>query len=315
MLQDNFRDVQDVLWKKGGDVRLPDCLEQTARLLLLKNLGCLEQLHSAEAQREGRQYQFLIAEPYRWENWAAPIGGRPANAGAHYRTGDDLRDFVNEELIPYFQNLPEKAEDAGSLARQIPGIFSGIKHKIGSGHEMRQAIGRLSPSMASPPSEILRRYDSEVMQIGRALGNLDEIFTPPALLRAIVQVIQPEAGETIYNPAAGTADFFSECWTFLQRNSGTAPGHSTFALGKAFHGAEKRSFAHVFAFTRMMLQGFDTSNLIRVNPLGKASADVLGRGRFDLALAQGRPGARNEKRFNAAFQFPRTGRRTSISST
>ena len=102
MFEQAFKKIDDVLRREGGGVL--KYTEQTSWLLFLKYLDALEQDKAMEAALEGKNYAFILDEPYRWESWAAPKGKGGQLDHNTALTGDDLRDFVNQKLFPYQGN-------------------------------------------------------------------------------------------------------------------------------------------------------------------------------------------------------------------
>ena len=93
-----FKNIDDILWKEAGCTTELDYTEQTSWLLFLKYLDGLEQDKADEAALEGKPYNFILDEPYRWESWAAP---KDENGNIDHNkalVGDDLRDFVDRAL-------------------------------------------------------------------------------------------------------------------------------------------------------------------------------------------------------------------------
>ena len=68
-----FKNIDDVLFKEAGCNSELDYAEQTAWLLFLKYLDDLEETRRMEAALEGKSYDSIIAEEYRWAAWAARI--------------------------------------------------------------------------------------------------------------------------------------------------------------------------------------------------------------------------------------------------
>jgi type I restriction enzyme M protein len=93
MFEQTFKNIDDILHKDAGCTSELDYTEQSSWLLFLKYLDALEADRAAEAELEGRAYSFILAQPFRWERWAAPktADGRLDHHTA--LTGDDLRDF------------------------------------------------------------------------------------------------------------------------------------------------------------------------------------------------------------------------------
>ena len=110
MLEQTFKNIDDILHKDAGCTSELDYTEQSSWLLFLKYLDALEGDKANEAALEGKRYSFILDEAYRWEVWAAPKtpdGKLNHNAAL---TGDDLRDFVNLKLFPYLAGFKQRAD-------------------------------------------------------------------------------------------------------------------------------------------------------------------------------------------------------------
>lgn len=87
MFEQTFKDIDDILHKDAGCTSELDYTEQSSWLLFLKSLDAVEHDKASEAELEGRAHAFILAEPYRWEAWAAPaaptlsIGRKGDSAG------------------------------------------------------------------------------------------------------------------------------------------------------------------------------------------------------------------------------------------
>jgi type I restriction enzyme M protein len=107
MFEQTFKNIDDVLWKEAGCTTELDYTEQTSWLLFLKYLDDLEQERSLEAELGGKRYDFIIIidEPYQWSTRAAPkqADGTPDRDNA--LIGDDLIEFVNDELFPFLRGF------------------------------------------------------------------------------------------------------------------------------------------------------------------------------------------------------------------
>ena len=72
MFEQTFKNIDDILHKDAGCTSELDYTEQSSWLLFLKYLDALEADKATEAVLEGRDYQFILSEPYRWAAWAGP---------------------------------------------------------------------------------------------------------------------------------------------------------------------------------------------------------------------------------------------------
>jgi type I restriction enzyme M protein len=114
-------------------------VEQTSWILFLKYLDDLEKDKHTEAQLSGTTYQQIIGEKFQWHQWAAPkLENNKIDHNA--KTGDDLVDFVNNELFPYFKKFKGNAENANTIEYKIGEIFSELKNRIQSGYNLREVV-------------------------------------------------------------------------------------------------------------------------------------------------------------------------------
>ena len=185
-------------------------LRKTSWLLFLKYMDGLEQDKADEAALYAKKHTFILDPPYRWEEWAAPKD--KAAQIDHYKTktGDDLRDFVNQKLFPYLHGFKQKATGPNTIEYKIGEIFGEIKNKIQSGYNMREIIDHideLSFRSQTEKHELSHLYEAKIRNTGNAGRNGGEYYTPRPLIRAMVQVVQPKIGESVYDGARGLAGY------------------------------------------------------------------------------------------------------------
>ena len=65
--------------------------------------------------------------------------------------------------------------------------------------------------------ELSHLYEAKIRNMGNAGRNGGEYYTPRPLIRAMVKVVKPQIGETIYDGAAGSAGFLCESFDYLKR--------------------------------------------------------------------------------------------------
>jgi type I restriction enzyme M protein len=130
MFEQTFKNIDDILHKDAGCTSELDYTEQSSWLLFLKYLDALEADKATEAVLEGRDYQFILSEPYRWAAWAAPkMTGQGADGKIDHNaamTGDDLKGFVNGKLFPYLAGFKQRASGPQTIEYKIGEVFSEI---------------------------------------------------------------------------------------------------------------------------------------------------------------------------------------------
>ena len=89
---------------------------------------------------QGKEYNRIVKEEYRWNVWACPKTYKGEIDHKNAMTGDDLADFVNLKLFPYLKNFKATAATPDTLEYKIGEIFSELKNKIVSGYNMREIL-------------------------------------------------------------------------------------------------------------------------------------------------------------------------------
>ena len=309
MFEQAFRNIDDVLWKEAGCTTELDYTEQTSWLLFLKYLDSLEQDKAMEAELEGKQYTYILDTPYRWESWAAPKGKDGKLDHNNALTGDDLRDFVNQKLFPYLHSFTQRASGPNTIEYKIGQIFAEIKNKISSGYNLREIIDHIDElrfRSQTEKHELSHLYEAKIKNMGNAGRNGGEYYTPRPLIRAMIQVVQPEIGEKIYDGACGSAGFLCEAFDYLKAKGDLTTKDLHTLQTRTFYGKEKKSLAYVIAIMNMILHGIEAPNIIHTNTLAENLADVQDKDRFDVVLANPPFGGKERKEVQQNFPI-RTG--------
>jgi len=308
-----FRAIDDCLRKEAGCGTELDYTEQTSWLLFLKYLDGLEDDKAAVAELEGRAYSPILAEPYRWNRWAAPKDAS-GQLSKDALVGDDLLKFVNNELFPYLQRFKQaNADQSGTIEYKIGEIFGELRNKISSGYNLREIIDLIDGlrfRSQAEKHELSMLYEEKIKRMGNAGRNGGEYYTPRPLIRAIVQVVKPRIGETVYDPAVGSAGFLCEAFDYLRKGGAEGRELSTQDLetlqNRTFTGKEKKSLAYVIAIMNMILHGIEAPKVLHTNTLTENLSDVQEKDRFDVILANPPFGGSERREVQQNFEI-RTG--------
>jgi len=309
MFEQTFKNIDDVLWKEAGCSSELDYTEQTSWLLFLKYLDDLEGERAMEAELVGKRYNFIIDEEYRWSRWAAP---KKSDGSFDYdtaMTGDDLIAYVDGELFPYLKGFKQRASSPDTIEYKIGEIFGEIKNKFQSGYSLRDALelmDQLHFRSQEQKHELSHLYETKIKNMGNAGRNGGEYYTPRPLIRAMVQVIKPTIGKTIYDGACGSAGFLCESHDYLRYGTnGKVAKLTTKKLNtlqaSTFYGKEKKSLAYVIAIMNMILHGINAPNIIHTNTLADNLADVQEKDRYDIILANPPFGGKERKEIQQNF--------------
>lgn len=303
MFEQTFKNIDDVLRKEAGCTTELDYTEQTSWMLFLKYLDDLEQERAVKAKLEGIKYRFIIEPKFRWSAWAAPRNKQGGFDHDYALTGDDLIDFINRELFPYLQGFKQRATSPQTIEYKLGEVFSEIKNRFQSGYSLRDAlelIDGLCFRSQKEKHELSHLYEAKIRNMGNAGRNGGEYYTPRPLIRAMIAVVKPTIGESIYDPACGSAGFLCESYDDLRPRAKKAKDLETLQT-KTFYGKEKKSLAFVIAIMNMILHGIDAPNILHTNTLSENLNDVQEKDRYDIVLANPPFGGKERKEVQQNF--------------
>jgi type I restriction enzyme M protein len=184
--------ITDILWA-GGVTNPVTYIEQLSYLIYMKMLDEEENSRELEIRLVGGNgnTQRLFppqAERYRWSKW-------------RFKSGKDLIDFVADEVFPYMSSLVREAP-------QIAEYFKDAVLEIKDANVLKEVIDEID-------SIEFRRLGTDtkgdifeyfLTHLGQSALN-GQFRTPRQIRTMMVQMIDPDFGDTIYDPACGTAGF------------------------------------------------------------------------------------------------------------
>lgn len=305
MFEQTFKNIDDILRKEAGCASELDYVEQTSWILFLKYLDDLEQERKTSAELSGKVYSDIISPEYKWESWAVP---RDKNGKIDHHlalTGDDLKDFVDQKLFPYFRTIKATAESADTIEYKIGEIFIELKNKIQSGYNLREILNMVDElrfRSHAEKHEMSHLYEDKIKNMGNAGRNGGEYYTPRPLIKTIVKVVAPTIGNKIYDGAVGSAGFLVESFEYL-KNSRTLSTNDMETLQRhSFYGKEKKSLAYIIGTMNMILHGVEAPNIVHTNTLSENLADIEEKDRYDIILAN--PPFGGKERAEVQQNFP-----------
>jgi type I restriction enzyme M protein len=314
MFEQTFKNIDDILHKDAGCGSELDYVEQTSWILFLKYLDDLEKDKKTAAELSGKKYNNIIAPDFQWNKWAAPKDKDGKLDHHSALTGDDLADFVNIKLFPYFKQYKKDAESADTIEYKIGEIFSELKNRIQSGYNLREVINRIDElrfRTHAEKHEMSHLYEDKIKNMGNAGRNGGEYYTPRPLIRTIIKVVNPKIGETIYDGASGSAGFLCEAFDYLMNSKKLSTSDITTLQKKTFYGKEKKSLAYIIGTMNMILHGVEAPNIIHTNTLAENLSDIQEKNRYDVILAN--PPFGGKERAEVQQNFPiKTGETASL---
>ncbi len=305
MFEQTFKNIDNTLWKDAGVGNELDYVEQTSWVLFLKYLDDLEEDRKISALLSGTDYQPILANEYRWKNWAAPKDAEGNLDHNKTLTGDDLKEFVDRELFPYLRKFKQNSDNAYTVEYKIGEIFSELNNKILSGYTLREVISLVDTlhfRTYAEKHEMSHLYESKIKNMGNAGRNGGEYYTPRPLITTIVKVVKPKIGDKIYDGAVGSAGFLCESYNYLKDGKELSTTDSEILQKRTFYGKEKKSLAYIIGIMNMIFHGIEAPNIIHTNTLAENIADIQEKDRFDIVLAN--PPFGGKERAEVQQNFP-----------
>ena len=285
--ENTFKQIDQILWKEPGCSSELDYIEQKSWLLFLKYLDEYETEREEESELEGKNYNRIITSFYRWTSWAAPKDSSGEIDVVNALRGDDLVEFVDKKLFPYLKKFKETATASDTLEYKIGEIFDELHNKIRSGYNMREIINKIDElhfQSAEDKHEMTVLYEGNIQRMGNAGRNGGEYYTPRPLIRSIIKIVNPKIGETVYDPACGSAGFLCEAFLYMKEQISKTEDVETLQK-RTFFGKEKKGLPYIIATMNMIFHGVAAPNIAHGNTLTQNMASVQDSERKHVILA------------------------------
>lgn len=268
-----IKSIQDIMRK---DVGVDGDAQRISQLVWMFFLKIFD---DREAERELLEDEYTSPLPthLRWRNWAADAEGE---------TGEALMDFVNLQLFPTLKDKLQTHGPNGQRALVVRNVFEDAYNYMKSGTLMRQVINKINEIdfNSSDDRHTFGDIYEQILKDLQSAGNAGEFYTPRAITRFIVDMIDPKLDESVLDPACGTGGFLA-CTIDHKRNKYVKSAKDEETLQTTIHGVEKKSLPHFLCTTNMILHGIDTpTNIAHDNALVSPIKDHSWRRKIDVVL-------------------------------
>ena len=189
-----IKSIRDIFRKDPGLSGDAQRIEQLGWMIFLKLFDDKDK----EKEILEPNYKSAIPNELQWRTWAENDEGM---------TGDELINFVNNKLFPQLKDLPVTADNR--LGVIIRNIFDGTNNYMKSGTTFRQAINKLNEIdfNSSKEHHIFNAIYEDILQGLATKKDTGEFYTPRAVTQFIVDMVNPQLGEKLKDPANGTGGF------------------------------------------------------------------------------------------------------------
>jgi len=282
-----LKSARDTMRKDKGLNGDLDRIPMLAWMMFLKFLDDQEQVKAVDAEFEGREFTPLIESTYRWQDWTNPLLNF---------TGEDLIAFINNDearrpdnqrgpgLFEYLRKLGK--DNPGGRQRVIRNVFDGTNNRMLSGYLLKEVADKISQINFSSTDDVHtigHIYESLLKEMRDAAGDSGEFYTPRAVVKFIVEAINPRLGEVVLDPACGTGGFLVETYNHLEKQATTNAERETLQKGSLF-GGEAKPLPYLMAEMNLLLHGLEEPQIDSGNSLRFSLGDLGDRERVDVIM-------------------------------
>jgi len=146
-------------------------------------------------------------------------------------------------------------------------------------------------------------YESNIQRMGNAGRNGGEYYTPRPLIRSIIKVVDPKIGETVYDPACGSAGFLCEAYTYMKEQIKSTSDNATLQKS-TFFGKEKKGLPYIIATMNMIFHGVAAPNITHGNTLAINLANIQESDKKNVILANPPFGGNERGEVLQNFEIP-----------
>jgi len=298
------KSARDKMRKDKGLSGDTDRLPQLTWIMFLKFLDDAETLRQTEAELAGQAFRPAMEAPYRWRDWAAPADGL---------TGDDLIAFINNDeavrpdgvrgpgLFAYLKSL--RGVDGGDRRDVIANVFRGTLNRMINGYILREVLTVINQINFASSDEIhtlSALYESMLKEMRDAAGDAGEFYTPRAVVRFMVEALDPQLGETVLDPACGTGGFLVETYEHLHKQCASVEDLALLQRNSIF-GIEAKPLPYLLCQMNLLLRGLEYPQIAYENSLAVKIGEIGDRERVDVILTNPPFGGEEESKIRNNF--------------
>jgi type I restriction enzyme M protein len=294
-----IKSARDIMRKDKGLSSDLGRLPMLTWIMFLKFLDDMEQIEESRAELRGEKYRTSVDKPYRWRDWAAKEDGI---------TGPELLAFINQEeavlpngkkgagLFTYLRAL-HGGNGNGGRRQVIATVFFGVANNMISGYLLRDVINKVNGIHFLAKEEMFtlgHLYESMLKEMRDAAGQNGEFYTPRAVVRFMVEVLDPRLGEAVLDPACGTGGFLVEAFSHLEKQCKTVQDRKA-VQERSIFGGEAKPLPYLLCQMNLLLHGLEAPRIDPENSLRFPLAQIGDRDRVDVVMTNPPFGGEEER--------------------
>jgi len=239
-------------------------------LLFLRILDEKERNEENEAKVLGIDFNQSLKTPYCWADWGNK-NGEQRNKLVEGTIGSYF-DFINIKLIPHLKSLRDLP---GVTPRQrvISEIMSGVDRvRIDTEKNFLDICDKIDGISNDNVDDthiftLSQIYEGLLLKMGEKGNDGGQFFTPREVIRAMVKIINPKIGETIYDPCCGTGGFLVQSYNYIFDTAKNNSNDLHILKHETLFGREKENLIYPITLANMILHGIEQPAIWHGNTL------------------------------------------------
>jgi type I restriction enzyme M protein len=262
------------MWQDTGLNGDAQRIEQLGWMLFLKIFSDKDK----ELELLDDNYTSPIPDLFHWVkakgNWAGDDEGI---------TGDELLEFVDRQLFPALRNIDVSSGNRRALI--VREVFEGNNNYMKSGINIRKVLNKLNEmdfNVAKDRHAFGELYES-ILKGLQSAGKSGEFYTPRAITSFITEMINPQLGEKILDPACGTGGYLTCAIEHLKEQANSVEERQSIAENVI--GWEYKPLPYLLATTNLILHDMEVPNIRFGDALDQPLSNFTERHRVNAILA------------------------------
>ena len=266
-LDAKIKGVCDVLRHSVGSTAIQYVPELTW-LLFLRFLDEREEMDARGAKALDKEFRPALTGRYRWSSWASPKGRHRKKLQSG--SSGVVFDFLRLDLLPHLRKLGSR-RGATPRQRLISQIVNNVQETgVDTERNFLDVVDKIDNIRLANinPQHVFAlsgAYEGLLLSMGERNSDGGQFYTPREVVRAMVRVVEPKVGETVYDPCCGTGGFLAQVYENI--HSGASAVDLDRLAEKTFFGREKDPLAYPIGLANLVLHGIDFPHVWHGNSL------------------------------------------------
>jgi type I restriction enzyme M protein len=269
-----IKSIQTIMWQDIGLNGDAQRIEQLGWMLFLKIFSDKDK----ELELLDDKYKSPIPNKFHWVkekgNWAGDDEGM---------TGDELLEFIDRQLFPALRNLDLSTGNQRAVI--VREVFEGNNNYMKSGINIRKVLNKLNEidfNVAKDRHAFGELYETILKELQSA-GKSGEFYTPRAITQFITEIINPQIGEKVLDPASGTGGYLTCAIEHLKKQAKNIEERKS--IEENIEGWEYKPLPYLLATTNLILHDIEIPNIKFGDALDQPLSTFTEKHRKDVILA------------------------------